>query len=494
MSGFSINFGGLGFSWQSDRKDSVTTLATPRRPGPRDMTGGFQANEAMLKGLYKGTHPGLQFASPLCYTPVNLLVQFMGYPTPRAEGDHPETQAALDFLVKFFRPSRIHRGALIVGTAWRWPRFDSSQLSLACEAIPDSVITDILIDIASERPYAILTDERIRLSTGENQIANVQRTRRFEPGRVSVRWLGERPQSVQDEDAVNVSGSLPSPFAHDADEGEIRGTSVFSRAIRILKDYHDTKFRISETLTKFRVKQVQTVRDPAQWRKENGLDDESAFASYDIADNDLIINRENETTKYEFLPKDATEALEKALGTDFWLVVESQGMPELFFGPLATGNHASTDVNLDQAVKYAESERGDMTPPWQALLAAGLRILSVARGENYKGFTMGWNRLDGVSPQVKSEIFLRFTQAAAQLVNSATCTPKQLHRLWEINFPESDPGDFKEFLGGIEEMMRHKQALGLDPFSGLEDFQAKGEPKKTEATPGDADAAEGGDE
>ncbi len=445
----------------------------------------------MLKGLYKGTHPGLQFASPLCYTPVNLLVQFMGYPTPIADGDDPVTQAALDYLVKFFRPSRIHRGALIVGTAWRWPRFDSSEMTLACEAIPDSVITDILIDIASERPYAILADEMIRLATGENQIANVQRKRRFEPGRVSVRWLGERPRSVKDEDTANVSGSLPTAFAHDADEGEIRGSSVFSRPIRVLKDYHDTKYRISETLTKFRVKQVQTVRDPAQWRKENGLDDESAFASYDIADNDLIINRTEETTKYEFLPKDATEALEKALGTDFWLVVEASGMPELFWGPLATGNHASTDVNLDQAVKYAESERGDMAGPWSSLLAAGLSILSVARGENYKGFTMGWNRLDGVSPQVKSEIFLRFTQAAAQLVGSATCTPKQLHRLWEINFPESDPGDYTEFLGGLDKMILHKQALGLDTFSGLDDVEGKEPAKKTEAP---ADEGEGADE
>jgi hypothetical protein len=485
---FSINLGGFGFSWNNDRKDAVTTHRSPRRPGPRDMTGGFQANEDMLKGLYKGTYPGLQFASPLCYTPVNLLVQFMGYPTPIADGDDPVTQAALDFLVKLFRPSRIHRGALIVGTAWRWPRFDSEQRALACEAIPDSTITDILIDIASERPRAILTDEMIKLAIGENKIANIQRKRRFEPGRVSVRWSGERPQSVQDEDAVNVSGSLPIAFAHDADEGELRGSSIFSRPIRVLKDYHDTKYRISETLTKFRVKQVQTVKDPATWRKENGLDD--ASVSYDIADQDLIINRVDETTKYEFLSKDATEALEKALGTDFWLVVEASGVPELFWGPLATGNHASTDVNLDQAVKYAESERGDMTPPWQADLAAGLRILSVARGENYKGFSMGWNRLDGVSPQVKSEIFLRFTQAAAQLVNSATCTPKQLHRLWEINFPESDPGDFKEFLGGIEEMMRHKQALGLDTFSGLDDVAGK-EPATTEdPTEGD----EGGDE
>jgi hypothetical protein len=485
---FSLNLPFFGFSWETNRERAVTTRETPRRPGHRDMTGGFQANEEMLKGLYKGTWQGLQFASPLCYTPVNLLVQFMGYPTPRAEGDDPVTQAALDSLVKAFRPSRVHRGALIVGTAWRWPRFDAREMALACEAIPDSVITDILIDISSERPYAILADEMIKLSTGENRYANVQRKRRFEPGKVDVRWYGERPQNVRDYSTANIAGMLPVAFAHEGDEGETRGSSVYARPIRVLKDYHDTKFRISETLTKFRVKQVQAVKDPATWRKENGLESESDYASFDIADNDFVINRDGETTEYEFLPEGATAALEKALGTDFWLIVEASGMPELFWGPLATGNHASTDVNLDQAVKYAEAERKDFTPPWQALLAGGLRILAAARGEKYTGFTMGWNRLDGVSPTVKSEIFLRFTQAAAQLVGSATCTPKQLFKLWEINFPESDPGDYAEFLGGIGEMLKHKQALGLDYFSGLEDAQGK-EPKKTAPAEGEEGGA-----
>jgi hypothetical protein len=36
-------------------------------------------------------------------------------------------------------------------------------------------------------------------------------------------------------------------------------------------------------------------------------------------------------------------------------------------------------------------------------------------------------------------------------------------------------------------MMKHKQALGLDYFSGLEDAQGKAEPKKTEE-PAEGDA------
>jgi hypothetical protein len=461
------------FSWFRTQEHETPTKTMPRRPASRDMTGGYAANEEMLRGLYHGSASGLQFASPLCFQPINLLVQMMGYPTPRAEGDDEVTQAALDYLMKIMadRIPRTHRGALITGNAWRWPRFDSRELSLAWEAIPDSTIADILVDVSSERPTAILADEMIKLSTGENTIIMVQRKRHFDPAQVTVQWFGQRPASVQDYSARNIAGILPVNFANDADEGDLRGYSVFARIIRDLKDYHDIDFRASETLAKFRVKQIQTVASPDTWLKENGLDNEASFAGLDIADNDFVLNRKDETTSYEFLSEGATSALEKALERKFWKVVEGTGIPELFWGPLATGNHASTDIQLQQAVDYASSKRKEFSSSWQALIAGSLRILALARGENYKGFEMGWNRLEAVSADMKSQILLRFAQTAQALVTSATCTKQQLYTLWQLNFPESKPGEYEVFLKGLAEMGLHKQFIGLDYASGLADFQ-----------------------
>ena len=469
------------FSWFFGKERNPPTKGMIRRPGPRDMTGGFQANEAMLRGMYHGEWQGLQFASPLCFVPVNLLVQFMGYPTPIS--DDPVTQEALDFLMALMadRIPRVHRGALISGNAWRWPRFDSRDLALAWEAIPDSTIPDILVDIASERPTAILTDEQIRLSVDENKIIEVQRKRRFEAGRVEVKWLGQKPDSVSDYTARNVAGMLPVNFPNEADEGDLRGYSVFARVIRDLKDYHDSDYRISETLTKFKPKQVQSVEAPATWRTENGLEDDEIFSTLDIANNDFILNRKDETTDFAFLPEGATVALEKALERKFWKVVEGTGIPELFWGPLATGNHASTDTQLQQAVGYSAAKRREFSSAWQTLIAGSLRILSIVRGENYKTFEMGWNRLEAVSPSTKSTIMLNFAQTAAALVNSASCTKKQLFALWELNFPESEPGKYEDWIEGIGEMAAHKQFLGLDYLSGLEDIQGREPAKKPEA-------------
>ena len=469
------------FSFFGRKEREEPTRSLPRRPGDRDMSSSFQSNEPMLRGLYHGNYPGLQFASPLCFTPVNLLVQFMGYPTPHS--DDPVTQDAINWLMMYFadRIPRVHRGALITGNAWRWPRFDSRELALAWEAIPDSTIPDILVDIASERATAILTDEMIKLSTGENKIIQVQRKRRFEPSMVDVKWYGQKPESVRDYTATNVAGMLPVNFPNEADEGELRGYSVFARIIRNLKDYHDLAYRVSETLAKFRPKQVQTVATPDTWRKENGLDDDSALASFDIADNDFILNRKDELTDFIFLSEGATTAIEKALERGFWTVVEGSGIPELFWGPLATGNHASTDTQLQQAVDYAAAKRKEFSSSWQALISGSLRVLAIARGENYKAFDMGWNRLEAVSPAMKSKIQLEFAQMMAALIGSASCTPHQAHKLWELNCPESEPGTYDDWLKGIGEMAQHKQFLGLDYFSGLEDIQSKGAGAKAKA-------------
>lgn len=465
------NNGSRLFSWVAGKERDEPTRRTASRPGARDLTNAFVANEEMLRALYHGNAKGLQFASPLCYTPVNLMTQMMGIPTPYSADER--TQKALDEITAAIgseRVTRTHRGSLIVGNCWRWPRFDSQTMGLVLESIMDSIVTDILVDVQSEQPYAILTDERIKIATGENKTVNVQRKRRFDHDMVAVKWSGEKPATVQDVTARNVAGILPVNFANDADEGELRGFSVFSRTIRDLKDYHDLDYRASETLAKFKVKQVQTVKDPAAWRKENGLDTAENMRDFNPAENDFVLNKENDTTAYEFLPGEATAAIDKALERKFWKIVEGSPIPELFWGPLATGNHASTDTQMQQAVDAANAKRKEFTPPWTAIYAGCLRIASVLRMENYQPFEIRWNRLDAVSPATKMQILLNFAQAMRELVNSATCTKQQLHTLWTLNFPESNPGDYETYLEGITDMAMFKQFLGEMYGSGTEDF------------------------
>jgi hypothetical protein len=278
-----------------------------------------------------------------------------------------------------------------------------------------------------------------------------------------VQWLGQKPASVQDYTATNRAGVLPICFAHDTDEGEIRGHSSLARVIRQLKDYHDIDFRVSETLAKFRPKQKQKVKSLSEWLKNNfGADNPEALASLDISDNDFIL---------EVMPVGATAAHENALARKFLMIVEGSGIPELAWGPLATGNHASTDEDKQLLISYVDDLRRESNRPYYDLYAASLRLLSIVRGENYKSFKMGWNKLESISADMKSQIFARFAQALTQMSGAAAMTIEQMHKLWVLNYPETEPGTFDEFVAGITQMGLHKQFVGLDYASGLADFQ-----------------------
>jgi hypothetical protein len=465
---------GGSFSWSSGKENATPTRMPARRPAPRDMTGDKPVNEEMLRGLYHGDYRGLQFASPLAFTPIARPVSMMGLPTPTSEDER--TQEVLDEIVAMMadRIPKLHRTFALLGTAWRWPRFDIDSGALVWEELPDSIVSDILVDLVTGRPGAILTDEQIAISIAENQVVYIQRKRRFDPAQVTVRYFGQKPQSIQDFTARNVAGILPCVFAHDADEGEIRGHSALARIIRDLKDYHDIDYRVSEILTKFLPKQVQSTDDVGKWCENNlGTSDPSSLVDYDVAGSDLVINRKGEETDYKHLPEEATAAHEKTLERKYYKIIEGSGIPELFWGPLATGNHASTETDYQQAIGYVEGLRRELDRPYHELFAASLRILSIVRGENYQPFEVKWNLLESVSAETKSKIFQAFAAGVSSLAGSATITKPMLYKIWKMNYPESTDATFEEFIAGMEEMAIFKQFVGETYGQGLEDFQAK---------------------
>jgi hypothetical protein len=435
------------------------------------MTAGMVSNEDMLRGLYHGTWQGLQFASPLAFTPIQVPVNMMGVPTPKS--DDGATQAALDLITLQMADgmTKLHRSALLVGTAWRWPRYDRVTSSLIWEPIPDPSVCDVLADVNTGAVRAVLTDESIILSVAQNVNVSSRRYRRFDRDAVSVRWEGSRPEGAEDYRSVNVSGALPIPFAHDADELEVRGHSALSRMIRDLKDYHDIDYMRSEILTKFRPKQLQEVDDVGKWMQNNlGTDSPEAITGYDVAGNDLILNRHGmESTEFAYLPEGATAPHEKALATKYLKIFEGSGIPEMFWGGLATGNHATAEVQMQQAVSYVDQVRRQFTQPYKELYSASLRLVEVATMSSFKPFTVKWNDLESVSADVKSQVFGRFAQAVAAMAASGTITKDQVRTLWEMNYPSSRPGDKAEFEAGIKDMAQFQQFLKMDYFSGLSD-------------------------
>ena len=398
------------FSWWGQRERTPPANAVNIRPGEVDMSGGLQANSPMLKGLYEGTYNHLQFASPLVYPPLATIVSMMGIPVPKSEDER--TQKALVEITNAMSEKfcKLHRRALLHGTAWRFPRYDQNY-GLVWEEIPDVVVVDILVDIISNRIKEIYTSEQISIRKRENVNENVQRDRHFTPARVSVKYnIGRYP----DYTARNVAGILPIPFSNETDESEIRGHSMFSRVLRDLKDYHDIDYRISTILAKFTPKMTQEVENIEVWLQNNmGTKDKAAITRFNMWERDLIINKRGlESTEFTFAPSDATGAHENALRRKFLKIVEGTGIPELFWGPLATGNHATTEEQWQQAINRVEEIRLQFAESYRALYRGSLNVLQAANADRYAGdIEITWNRLSSVSEKTRADILRSFGAA-----------------------------------------------------------------------------------
>jgi len=453
-----------GFAWQGRAEQTPPANIGNMRPGSMDREGGLQANSEMLKALYEGTYQGLQFASPLVFPPIATIVALMGIPVPKS--DDPRTQEALDGITAQMqdRFCKLHRRSLLHGTAWRFPRYDQA-CGLVWEELPDTIIADILVDIASNRIKEIHTSEQIKVRVRESVSETLQRSRHFLPDRVSVKYNIGR---YADYTARNVGNVLPVPFSNETDESEIRGHSMFSRVLRDLKDYHDIDYRVSTILAKFSPKMVQQVGNPKEWAKTNaGTENvKAAFESINIFEKDLVVNMaEKETTSFVFAPSDATAAHENALRRKFLKVVEGTGIPEIFWGPLATGNHATTEEQWQQAINRVEEIRLQYAEAYRTLYRGSLNVLQVANAETYAGnIETTWNRLSSVSEKTKADILRGFGSAVSSMMNSGTMTLRQLHALWNQMNPESGIGAFEEFKAELMECAKYKHFVNEDPF------------------------------
>jgi len=461
------------FSWVFGKEKETPTKGRTARPAARNMTGDVVANSKMLWGLYHGDYSGLQYASPLVGIPVDTLVNMIGVPTPTCKEDKV-TQDALNEITEIMRDriKDINTTHFVIGTPWAMPGYDSKTDSLVWEDIPDETTVDLFINASTGVLEKLITHELIEKVIKENQNAFYERKRTFDRSTINVEWIGPIPEGEKNYIARNIAGILPIPFPHQRKPGEIRGWSLFARGIRVAKSYHDVLKMQVEILSTFKPKQVQGITDLGEWIKNN-IDaggDPSALEAYDVAGCDLVLNIEGkETTDYKSLPADAVVGYEKAINYLFLLWVQSTGLPQMCWGELATGNTNTVAQDWQRLMTIISAKMRDLTTPYYEIYAASLRLMSIARGVQYKPFVMAWDKLDALSAAVKSQIFLQFAQAVAALIGSAAITPKMLWKLWTLRYPEAEPGEFKEFIAGMSEMVVHKTALGMD-YTGAQDF------------------------
>lgn len=474
MSGFSF------FNWFGRKKEAPESKTFPRRPSLSDMTGGNPANEELLLGIYHGTFPGLEKASPLARVPINTPVSLMGVPTPTSPDQKTQEKLAEIRRSMSQEIKLINKMALLVGTSWVYPKWDSrTGNGLVWKVLRDSIVTDVLVSLATELPVGLITDEQIKISVGENQTALLRRKTQYTQDTVSVTHSGAAAGLVDDRTSRNVARTPPIMFANEPDDLYSRGHSLLEPCLCDFKDYHDIDYRVSEVLSRFRVKQIQKLRDGTgmkDWRHNNGLDADEDFANFDVADQDLLfVIGESEDTRYEFLPEGATSAAEKALERLAWKIICGTETPEIFFGKAVSGNVGSYTEQMNMMVTKVQGFRESLSWAYKELFKASLILCGIAESTTYDlNFSMGWNNLSALSEKDKAEILNKFCSSVSVGLASGAIGMNQLYQLWKQNFPEIDVGTEAQFKAELVKTGNLQQFLKQDYATGEEAITAAG--------------------
>lgn len=444
-------------------------------PANTDISELNAANEDLLIGLYEGTYPGLKLASALAYPIVFVPVSFMGMPTPSS--DDPKTQALLTEIMEDAQQplNRVFTRRAIVGTAWAWPNWDAKNQQIVHEIIPDKTVVTIEKNIDTGEVIRITTDEQMTVQL-ENRTGSIRRKRAFTQQSVITTYIGDTRGLIVDKKARNPSGIMPIPFAVNVLDNSVRGSGYYARLLADFKVYHDIDLKWSQTLTKFNVKMIQSTTKVDDWLKNNGY---NSLDEIDVETMDIIFNiNGQESTTFEF-PTSFSDAFAKRLETTFHKIVEGSPIPELSFGLMAAGNHASVETDMTALGRAVQNDRNQINDPITEYISACLRLKMGATMESSDPeFTMGWNDLQVLSEETKMKLFEMFAIAVDKLMARAAITLEQLHKMFLAAFPKSTEVDFATWFTQMNLAAKYKQfaeasyvdaldAAGIDLPAGL---------------------------
>jgi hypothetical protein len=430
------------------------------RPAPRKLTGGLAANEKLLKGIYSGAAQDFALSSYMSQGMIETPKSLVGIPDIiLGEDEDGSLIQAIAPLVLDEYPL-IVQTMLVTGTAWRWARWSDANKRLVWEALPDSSVTAIDLDLDALEITGVYTDELIEYNNGEDA-AFTHRKRHITKTAIAEEWTGGMRKKAE---YRNVFGWLPIPFGHNCWEGEWRGNSVFAKALRILKSSHDIAYKRDEILSEFDPKIVQTVQDVQAWIKNNTEGVGSAGKEFDPFGRKLFVNQNGESTSYIGLPSGTIDQYTNALKDNQLKIIMGSGIPELFFGQIATGNMASSDTDVRLAAEYVKGVRRELMKGTEELINQSLSILAYMRFRSPPKVTVAFGTMNMLSAMQKAQVLGAYAAAMSALLQTASVTPKGAYFLTKEIFPDYPVKDENDFLDGLSEMLVHTSKIGQGLF------------------------------
>lgn len=424
------------------------TKVQRRSPVTVDITENIKVNGELTRGVLRNSYPGFKLAGALAYAPIHTPVSIMGIPIPKSD-DENALSIVNDFVIRNINKiDSIHASSHGDGTIWVWPFFNVAKMAADIELIIDDRISDIIKDINTNEIIEIISSEQITIQNGFNSTKNVIRTRSWKKDIITDTKDGVTTISR------NPLGIMPIPFANDPDIGMYRGHSDLERIIPDLKVYHDVKLQWATMLSKYQPFIAQEADDVDAWLSNNGFE---SLLNIDVKNMGFVINKAGtEKTKYESPPSISTE-YSKFLETVFYAIVQGSSIPEIAWGLVSTGNHASSEEQMERLMSYCRGKQRQATANWATVFRSILAIESKAKMMIASGdLDVEWNRLDSLSESTKSEIFAKIAEAVQKLTD-AGAPGEIIHAQLSAFYPEDTINDYMEFREQRQDAAKYKQ-------------------------------------
>jgi hypothetical protein len=439
------------FDWfkKKSQQDTENPLMRTRQaPFSVDMTENIKINGELTRAILHNTYPGVKLAGALAYAPIMTPVSIMGIPIPETENE------ALKKLLDDFIQSNIskfdnvHSSSHCDGTIWVWPFYNAIKKSADIEIILDDKISDIIVDIYTGEIVEVISSEQITIQESYGKTKTATRIRSWKKDIITDSIDGINRM------VKNPLGIIPIHFSNEPDIGRIRGHSDLERILPDLKAYHDVKYQWSVVLSKMKPFLKQSTSKVSEWLKNNGIGN---LSDININNMDFVVNKFGEEDTAFVFPQGAGQEYEKFLTISFYAIVQGSSIPEIAWGLVSTGNHASSEEQIERLMSYCRKKQRQATGPWLKVfqaLSAIFTTLNIMPPEN--NVTISWNRLDSLSESTKSEIFAKIADAISKMTSSGV-PGEIIHSKLKEFYPESTIASYEEFRKSRQEAAKFKQ-------------------------------------
>ena len=371
--------------------------------------GGYAADRN-LEQIFCGTDHNFDLAAGSYNKQILTVARLVGTPIIK-DNLYPRIQTLL-----FDEATIITLRAMINGTHWVLPRLLTDG-ALGVEHIKDSAIGSggLRVDPDSGALMAVVLHEQIKWLDGNflNEMYWASRRRKFTPDEMIEVWEGAKNSY---ETRQNTLGIMPVPFAFNS-LGDIRGTSVYSGVLRLLRDMHEIRRNRDEILASVKPKAIVGTDNWDEWTKRN-METNRQDTLYDPFAARVAANKSGEKFEFLILPPGSVQDHNAALEENSKEQIVSSPLPEIFSGKMTTGNYASNEYQQQQGVQFIQSVRNEMLKAWKQLVS------HLAALDNYMSFDiekeppqMTWDNLELASPLTKSQVM---TNCASALSTMAT--------------------------------------------------------------------------